>query len=96
MEKSDFSSTFALAFGKPVVLTNDLVVVEATAASACSPIRLIPVVGVTTGAHYRMSTGHSSPALAHVARGDPVKARQHCSQQGNLVGVNNKLLTINY
>ena len=34
MEKSDFSSTFALAFGKPVALTNDLVVVEATAASA--------------------------------------------------------------
>ena len=24
MEKSDFSSTFALAFGKPVALTNDL------------------------------------------------------------------------
>ena len=71
MEKSDFSSTFALAFGKLVVLTNDLVVVEATAASA-------------------------PPPLAHVARGDPVKARQHCSQQGNIVGVNNKLLTINY
>ena len=34
MEKSHFSSTFALAFGKPVALTNDLVVVEATAASA--------------------------------------------------------------
>ena len=34
MEKSDFSSTFALAFGKPAALTNDLVVVEATAASA--------------------------------------------------------------
>lgn len=34
MEKSDFSSTFALAFGKPIALTNDLVVVEATAASA--------------------------------------------------------------
>ena len=62
MEKSDFSSTFALAFGKPVALTNDLVVVEATDASGCSPVRLTPDVGITTGAHYRMSTGHSSPA----------------------------------
>ena len=34
MEKSHFSSTFAVAFGKPVALTNDLVVVAATAASA--------------------------------------------------------------
>ena len=70
MEKSHFSSTFALAFGKPVALTNDLVVVEATAASA------LPT-------HSRSSWG-------------PRKARQHCSQQGNIVGVNNKLLTINY
>ena len=70
MEKSHFSSTFAVAFGKPFALTNDLVVVEATAASA--------------------------PPTRSVARGDPVKARQHCSQQGNIVGVNNKLLTINY
>ena len=26
-----------------------------------SPVRLSPAVGVTSGAHYRMSTGHSSP-----------------------------------
>ena len=46
MEKSDFSSTFALAFGKPIALTNDLVVVEATAASALpthSRVRGAPV-----------------------------------------------------
>ena len=35
---------------------------KALNASGCSPVRLTPVVGVTTGAHYRMSTGHSSPA----------------------------------
>ena len=46
---------------------------EALNASGCSPVRLTPAVGVTTGAHYRMSTGHSSPALAHEARGGPVK-----------------------
>ena len=34
MEKSDFSSTFALAFGNRIALTNDPVVVRATAASA--------------------------------------------------------------
>ena len=47
----------------------------------CSPARFTPVIGVTptapqnatsifgdpAGAHYRMSTGHSSPALAHNA-----------------------------
>ena len=49
----------------------DSVNIEATYASGCSPVRLTPAVGVTTGAHYRMSTGHSSPALAHEARGDP-------------------------
>ena len=26
-----------------------------------SPVRLSPAVGVTSGAHYRMSAGHSSP-----------------------------------
>ena len=26
-----------------------------------SPVRLTPAVGVTSGAHYRMSIGHSSP-----------------------------------
>ena len=75
----------ALAFGNIVVLTVDSVNIRATCASGCSPVRLIPVVGVTTtapknatsifgapaGAHYRMSIGHSSPALAHEARGDP-------------------------
>ena len=30
-----------------------------------SPIRLSPAIGVMSGAHYRMSTGHSSPALTH-------------------------------
>ena len=62
-----------LAFGNWSA-QNSLGELEALNASGCSPVRLIPVVGVTTGAHYRMSTGHSSPALAHVARGDPVKA----------------------
>ena len=65
---------------------------EALNASGCSPVRLTPAVGVTTGAHYRMSTGHSSPALAHVVlishwferllRGDPVKADQRRPRQG--------------
>ena len=53
------------AFGNRIALTVDSVNIEATDASGCSPVRLIPVVGVTTGAHYRMSTGHSSPALTH-------------------------------
>ena len=61
----------ALTFGNIVVLTVDSVNIRATCASGCSPVRLTPAVGVTTGAHYRMSTGHSSPALAHEARGDP-------------------------
>ena len=34
MEKSDFSSTFAAAFGNRIALTNDPVVVRATDASA--------------------------------------------------------------
>ena len=34
MEKSDFSSTFAVAFGNRIALTNDPVVVRATDASA--------------------------------------------------------------
>ena len=34
MEKSHFSSTFALAFGNRIALTNDPVVVRATDASA--------------------------------------------------------------
>ena len=42
------------------------------------------------GAHYRMSIGHSSPALAHVARGDPAKARQHCACQSENVNQQKK------
>ena len=53
------------AFGNRIALTVDSVNIRATCASGCSHVRLIPVVGDTTGAHYRMSTGHSSPALAH-------------------------------
>ena len=64
-------NTLRFAFGNIVALTVDSVNIRATCASGCSPVRLIPVVGVTTGAHYRMSTGHSSPALAHEARGGP-------------------------
>ena len=30
-------------------------------ATGYSPVRLTPAVGVTSGAHYRMSSGHSSP-----------------------------------
>ena len=45
MEKARFCSTFALAFGKPVALTNDLVVVEATAASALPTHSLTKFVG---------------------------------------------------
>ena len=37
------------------VAKNDSVI-RATAPSGCSPVRLVPAVGVTTGAHYRMST----------------------------------------
>ena len=61
------------AFGNKIALTVDLVNIEATCASGCSPVRLTPAVGVTTGAHYRMSTGHSSPALTHEVRGAPIK-----------------------
>jgi hypothetical protein len=61
----------SFAFGNIVALTVNSVNIRATCASGCSPVRLIPAVEVTTGAHYRMSTGHSSPALAHEARGDP-------------------------
>ena len=57
MEKSNFSSTFALAFGKPIALTNDLVVVEATAASA------LPT-------HSRSSY---LPSVERLFRGVPVK-----------------------
>ena len=71
MEKSHFSSTFAVAFGNRIALTNDPVVVRATDASGCSPVRLTPAVGVTTGAHYRMSTGHSSPAKISRFSGAP-------------------------
>ena len=60
-----------LIVNEQIALTDDLVIVVATAVSDCSLVRLTPVVGVTTGAHYRMSTGHSSPALAHKARGGP-------------------------
>jgi hypothetical protein len=35
---------FDLAFDKRIAMTNDLVVVEATAASGCSPVRLTPAV----------------------------------------------------
>ena len=58
-------SRHAIAFDKRIALTNDPVVVGATAVSGCSPVRLTPAVGVTTGAHYRMSTGHSSPTHTH-------------------------------
>ena len=61
-----------LAFGNMVAMIVDPVNIRATCASGCSPVRLTPAVGVTTGAHYRMSTGHSSPALAHEVRGDPI------------------------
>ena len=44
-------------------------IIKALNASGCSPVRLTPVVGVTTGAHYRMSTGHSSPAQITNLRG---------------------------
>ena len=47
---------------------------EALNTSGCSPVRLTPAVGVTTGAHYRMSTGPSSPTLTHEVRGGPIKA----------------------
>ena len=50
------------------VAKNDSVI-RATAPSGCSPVRLVPAVGVTTGAHYRMSTGHSSPAQIANLRG---------------------------
>ena len=53
--------------------TKMFVVVEAIDASGCSPVRLTPVVGVTTGAHYRMSTGHSSPAQIENLRGPHIK-----------------------
>ena len=62
---SEKSSTFAAAFGKLVAMNdaqNSLGELKALNASGYSPVRLTPVVGVTTGAHYRMSTGHSSPA----------------------------------
>ena len=71
--------SFSLAFGNIVALTVDSVNIRVTCASGCSPVRLIPVVGVTTGAHYRMSTGHSSPPLAHEARGGP-KLRYSCAE----------------
>ena len=61
------------AFGNKIALTVDLVNIEATCASGCSPVRLTPVVGVTTGAHYRMSTGHSSPAQIENLRGPHIK-----------------------
>ena len=65
------SAIGSLAFDKRIALTNDPVVVRATAVSGCSPVRLIPVVGVTTGAHYRISTGHSSPAKISRFSGAP-------------------------
>ena len=61
--EAEYNGRFlTFAFGNRIALTVDSVNIEATDASGCSPVRLIPVVGVTTGAHYRMSTGHSSPA----------------------------------
>ena len=60
-----------LIVNEQIALTDDPVIVVATAVSDCSLVRLTPVVGVTTGAHYRMSTGHSSPALSHELRGGP-------------------------
>ena len=50
------------------VAKNDSVI-RATAPSGYSPVRLAPAVGVTTGAHYRMSNGHSSPAQIANLRG---------------------------
>ena len=58
-----------LAFDNKVALTVDRVNIRTTCVSGCSPVRLTPAVGVTTGAHYRMSTRHSSPALTHEVRG---------------------------
>ena len=40
-------------------------------ATGYSPVRLTSAVGVTSGAHYRMSIGHSSLAQDHASRGDP-------------------------
>jgi hypothetical protein len=45
----------SFAFGNIVALTVNSVNIRATCASGCSPVRLIPAVEVTTGAHYRMS-----------------------------------------
>ena len=58
-----------LIVNEQIALTDDPVIVVATAVSDCSLVRLTPVVGVTTGAHYRMSTGHSSPAQIKNLRG---------------------------
>ena len=38
-------------------------------ATGYSPVRLTPAVGVTSGAQYRMSSGHSSPAQIKNLRG---------------------------
>ena len=63
------NNNLRIAFGVQVAKNDS--VIRATAPSGYSPVRLVPAVGVTTGAHYRMSAGHSSPALAHEARGGP-------------------------
>ena len=62
-----------LIVNEQIALTDDPVIVVATAVSDCSLVRLTPVVGVTTGAHYRMSTGHSSPAQIENLRGPHIK-----------------------
>ena len=59
-------------FGNRIALTDD---------PGCSPVRLTPVVGVTTGAHYRMSTGHSSPAQTKNLRGPHKKSPSSCKRR---------------
>lgn len=55
--------------------------VMALDATGYSPVRLTPAVGVTSGTHYQMSTGHSSLAQDHASRRGPIVTRRVGSRQ---------------
>ena len=64
---NDNTDKLRIAFGVQVAKNDS--VIRATAPSGCSPVRLVPAVGVTTGAHYRMSTDILHPHKLQICGG---------------------------